>query len=143
MHLLLKSGIFPTREFKQWDAVQNKMWPVLKTFIHGAYARKLVAANIRTTMGQQGYVPQNMYNVLNKSDNSSTDTTKMHTAAAATMRSTLGNSYQASVVPAELTAAINAITANQQSLYQHIAPLLQQMAALSFQVQPPCRHASL
>ena len=61
MHLLLKSGIFPTREFKQWDAIQNKTWPVLMTFVHGAYVRKLVAANIRTTTSQQGYVPQNMY----------------------------------------------------------------------------------
>jgi hypothetical protein len=52
MHLLLKSGIFLTREFKSWDAVQNKTWPVLKTFVHGAYARKLVASNIRNTMGQ-------------------------------------------------------------------------------------------
>jgi hypothetical protein len=36
MHLLLKSGIFPERKFKSWDAVQNKTWPVLKTFVHGA-----------------------------------------------------------------------------------------------------------
>jgi hypothetical protein len=100
MHLFLKSGIFPTREFKQWDAVQNKTWPVLKAFIHGAYARKLVAASIRTTMDQQGYVPQNMYNILNKHDDSSTDTTVTHTAGAATMGSTLSNTYQASIVSA-------------------------------------------
>jgi hypothetical protein len=35
-----------------------------------------------------------------------------------------------------LTAAINTIVANQQSLYQHIALLLQQIAVLSFQAQP-------
>ncbi len=39
------------------------------------------------------------------------------TAAAMTMGSTLGNTYQASVVPPELTAAINTIAVNQQSLY--------------------------
>jgi hypothetical protein len=59
-----------------------------------------------------------------------------HTAAAADTGSTLGNTYQATVIPPELTAAINTIAANQQSLYQHIAPLLQQMAALSFHMQP-------
>jgi hypothetical protein len=90
MHFLLKSGIFPMREFEQWDAIQNKMWPVLKTFVHGAYACKLVVANICTTTGQQGYVPQNMYNVLDKPDDSSADTMATHTAAAATMGSTLG-----------------------------------------------------
>jgi hypothetical protein len=100
MLLLLRSGIFPTREFKQWDAIQNKTWPVLKTFVHGTYALKLVAANIRTTMVQQGYVPQNMYHVLNKKDDSSADTTVTHSAVAATTGSTLGNTYQASIVPA-------------------------------------------
>ncbi len=77
-----------------------------------------------------------MYNVLEEPDDSSADTTVMHTAVAATTGSTLGNSYQASIIPAELTAAINTIAANQQSLYHHIAPLLQQMATLSFQAQP-------
>ena len=136
MPLLLKSGVFPTREFEQWGAVQNKTWPVLKTFIHGAYVRKLIVANIRTTTGQQGYVPQNMYHVLDERDNSSADTMMTHTAAAATTGSTLGNTYQASIAPAELTAAINTITENQQSLYQQIALLSQQMAALSFKAQP-------
>jgi hypothetical protein len=59
------------------------------------------------------------------------------TAAAVTTGSTLGNTYQAFVVPPELTAAINTIAANQESLYHHIAPPLQQMAELSFQAQPP------
>jgi hypothetical protein len=66
LHLLLKSGIFPTREFKQWDAIQNKTWPVLKTLDCGNFARKVVAANIHTMMGQQQYVPQNMCNILDK-----------------------------------------------------------------------------
>jgi hypothetical protein len=137
MHLLLKSVIFPTREFKSWDAVPNRTWPVLKTFVHGAYARKLVVPNIRNTMGQQGYIPQNMYHVLDKGNNTSdADATVTQRVAAATTGSTLGNTYQATVPP-ELMAAINTIAANQQSLYQHIAPLSQQMAALSFHVQPP------
>jgi hypothetical protein len=137
MHLLLKSGIFPTRDFESWDAVPNKTWPVFKTFFHGAYVRKLVALNIRNTAGQQEYVPQNMYHVLDGGNNTSnTDTTLTQTTAAGTTGSTLDNTYQATAIPPDLTAAINTITVNQQSLYQHIAPLSQQMAALSFHVQP-------
>ncbi len=139
MHLLLKSGIFvQTREFESWDAIPNKTWLVLKTFVHGAYARNLVSSNIRNTTGQQGYVPQNIHHILDKGNNTSNaDTTLTQTAAAATTGSTLGNTYQATVVPPELMAAINMIAANQQSLYQHIAPLSQQIAALSFQAKPP------
>jgi hypothetical protein len=51
MHLLLKSGIFPTKEFKSWDAVQNNTWPILKSFVHGVYVCKLVASNICNTTG--------------------------------------------------------------------------------------------
>jgi hypothetical protein len=79
-----------------------------------------------------------MYHVLEEGDDTSdTNTMVTHTAAVVTTGSTLSNTYQASVIPPELTAAINTIVANQQSLYNHIAPLLQQMAALSFQRQPP------
>jgi hypothetical protein len=144
MHLFLKSGIFPTREFESCDAVPNKTWPVLKTFVHGVYAQKLVALNIHNTTGQQGYIPQNMYHALDGGNNTSnTNTTVTQTAAAATTGSTLGNTYQATAIPPELMAAINTITANQQSLYQHIALLSQQMAALSFHVQPPTQARQL
>jgi hypothetical protein len=54
-------------------------------------------------------------------------------AAAATTGSTLGTTYQALVFLAELATVINMIAANQQALYQHIAPLTQQMAAMSYQ----------
>jgi hypothetical protein len=159
MQLLLKSRIFPVCEFEDWEAVPNKLWQILNTFIHGAYGRKLVAANLHCTAGQNGYVQrsQNMYNVFKEgNDLSNTTTTVMHTAAAATTGSTLGNTYktaQAST-PQELTMAINTIAANQQSLYHHIVLLLQQMAALSFTQQttqarlpvfqaPPIQHLTI
>jgi hypothetical protein len=70
-------------------------------------------------------------------DDSSVETTVTHTAAAAataaTMGSTLGSTYQASLVTAELTAAIKTIAANQQALHAQVAPLTQQMAAMSYQ----------
>ncbi len=41
--LLMKSGIFPIKEFKIWAAMPNKMYPSLKTFIHETYTRRLTA----------------------------------------------------------------------------------------------------
>ncbi len=65
-----------------------------------------------------------MYRVLDRgNDTSDADTTVTQMAAAATTGSTLGNTYQATAIPPELIAAINMIAANQQPLYQHIAPL--------------------
>jgi hypothetical protein len=123
---------------RQGSSRVNKTWPVLKTFVHGTYARKFNASNICNTMGPQGYVPQNMYHILDGGNNTSnTNMTVTQLAAAGTTGSTLGNTYQATAIPPELMAAINMIVVSQQSLYQHIAPLLQQMAALSFHAQPP------
>jgi hypothetical protein len=56
-------------------------------------------------------------------------------AAMATTGSTMGSTYQTQAIPQDLTTAINMFAANQQSLYQHIAPLMQQMAAMLFQAQ--------
>jgi hypothetical protein len=36
VRLLMQSGIFPIKEFKTWDAMPNKTYPSLKTFIHEA-----------------------------------------------------------------------------------------------------------
>jgi hypothetical protein len=139
MHLLLKSWIFPMHEFEDREAMPNKTWPIMKAFVHGAYVWQLVATNLCNTAGQQGYIQpaQNMYNVLNTNDSSNDAMTVTHTAAAATTRSTLGNTYQTQAIPQDLATAINVITANQHSLHQHIAPLMQQMAAMSFQAQQP------
>jgi hypothetical protein len=124
------------------------MWPLLKTFVHGAYACKLVANNLCNTAGQLGYVQpaHNMYNVLG-TDNSSNDTTLItQMVAAATTSSTLGSTYQTapSTVPHELTTAINTLAANQQLLFQHIAPLTQHMAAMLLHAKQPtqaCKQA--
>ncbi len=37
VQLLMASGIFPMREFEDWDATPNKTYNSLKIFIHGAY----------------------------------------------------------------------------------------------------------
>jgi hypothetical protein len=145
VHLLLQSRIFPIKEFEDWGVSPNKMWLALKTFIHGVYAWHLVAVELWSTLVQQGYVPaQNMYNILgtsgNDTNNKLTVVTVTQTTAAATTGSTLANTY-ATPVPAptdpHIASAINSLAANYQALYQHIVPLLQQMAAMSFNTQPP------
>ena len=133
MYLLLQAGIFRTREFEAWDAVVGKTWPVLKTFVQLAYQRRLVASGLCNTSGQQGYAAnQNAFQAFESNDNSSVDTAVTNIAATAnTTGSTLGQTYQATTVPDEWAAAIRTIADNQHALYQHIAPLSQQMAALS------------
>jgi hypothetical protein len=146
MYLFLQSGIFPTREFETWDAVPaaRKTWPTLKTFVQQAYQRKLIASSLRNTSGQMGYAPthtQNAFNVFTADDESSVESVVTQIGAppamATTTGSTLGSTYQASTVPTELAAAIHTIAANQQALYQHVAPLTQQMAAMSYHARPP------
>jgi hypothetical protein len=44
----------PMKEFEDWEAAPNKMWPALKTFIHGTYPWRLVADWLRSTLAQQG-----------------------------------------------------------------------------------------
>ncbi len=138
MYLFLQSGIFPNREFEVWDAypAASKTWPTLKTYIQQAFQRKLVANSFRNTTGQMGYAPNNnAFNVFSTDDKSSVDTAATKDGpppvTIGTTGSTLGSTYQASTVPTELAAAIQTIAANQQALYQHVAPLSQQMAALA------------
>jgi hypothetical protein len=51
VQLLMASGIFPMREFEDWEATLNKTYNSLKLFVQGAYAHQLVAIQLRT-MGQ-------------------------------------------------------------------------------------------
>jgi hypothetical protein len=46
--LLMQSGIFPLKEF-EWEATAVKTYPILKTFIHEAYSRRLMAMQLRNT----------------------------------------------------------------------------------------------
>ena len=64
VRLLMSSGIFLLKEFNTWDAMAVKSYPLLKTFIHKAYVRHLTSIQMQNTVGGQGYVQQNMYNIL-------------------------------------------------------------------------------
>ncbi len=130
------------KEFEDWEATTNKMWTSLNEFIHGAFQHRHVAVGICSTLAQHGYAPaNNNYTMLaNKFVDLDNDTFVEHTADGVTAGSMLGNKY-ATPAPMRmmtngLTSAINLLAANQQALNQHITPLLQHMAVVSFHVQP-------
>ncbi len=54
--ILMQLGIFPIKEFETWAAVPYKTYPLLKTFIHEAYMRRLTAITLRNTARQLGYI---------------------------------------------------------------------------------------
>ena len=140
VRLLMQSGIFPLKEFETWDAMPNKTYPGLKTFIHEAYTRRLTAISLRNTAGSLGYVGTNAnaFAGMNSTTGEETDdddaTTVTQAAAAATTGSTLGNTYAttgtSATFPAEVTAAIQQLAANQTSI-------MQQFAAFTVNNQPP------
>jgi hypothetical protein len=90
-------------------------------------------------VGQQGYVQQNMYNILNKDEDDDSNNnaivviqTAAAAAVAATTGSTIGSTYTATTtmtILTKVTAAINQLLANQ-------VVIMQQMAATSFCPQP-------
>ncbi len=80
-----------------------------------------------------------MYNVLETDEFSNNAALIMQIAAAATTGSTFGSMYQTatSIVPHELTMAINTLAANQQLLFQHIVLLTQHMATMLLHARQP------
>jgi hypothetical protein len=147
VQVLMAPCIFPTREFKEWEAAAIKLYMILKIFIHAAYARCLVAMQIRTS-GQQGYAPaHNMYNVLvdatSDIDDNNMVTLVMQTAAAATMGSTLGSTYAAPTAESEYTAGINQLSANQTQIRNQMEALsLGSPIHVAAPVQAPFQHAT-
>ena len=126
---LMQSGIFPIKEFETWDAMPNKTYPGLKTFIHEAYTRRLTAISLRNTAGSLGYVGNNtnafagINSTTGEDTNDDDATTVTQAAAAATTGSTLGNTYAATGTsasfPAEVSAAIQQLAANQTAIMHH------------------------
>jgi hypothetical protein len=54
VRLLMASGIFPLKEFDTWEVLPIKTYPILKTFVHKVYTRRLTSIHLRNTAGQQG-----------------------------------------------------------------------------------------
>ena len=146
VHLLMQSGIFPNKEFETWDAMPSKTYPGFKTFIHEAYTRRITEISLGNNAGSLGYVGNNAnaFSIINPSTGDETNddnaTTVTQTAAAAMTGSTLGNTYGATGTsvsfPAEVTAAIQQLRANQTSM-------MQQFAAFMANNQPPPTHSNI
>lgn len=135
--LLRQSNILPTKDFDDWEDVVHKTWPIMKTFFHKRYTKRLTAISMNATSGQHGYTNSNqygMFNMVQDADSTSTDGT-IHTAAAATNTvpppaiSTMGQSF-ATNTTTDLTNAIAQLVANQTAMTT-------QLAALSFAPTPP------
>jgi hypothetical protein len=131
VRLLMQLGIFPIKEFETWDAMPNKMYLGLKTFIHEAYTRRLMAISLLNTAGSLGYIGNNAnaFAGINSRTGEDTDdddaTTVTQAAAAATTGSTLGNTHTttgtSASFPAEVSAAIQQLNANQTAIMQQFA----------------------
>jgi hypothetical protein len=138
MRILMQAQVLPLKEFDMWEQTAVKTCPGLKTFVHEAYTRRLQSLALRTTTGQQGYVPggNNMFNVLSEQEdkediNTVDDETTVKQTAALTTSSTLGNTYGgAATIALEITMAINQLAVNQLAIQQ-------QMAAMMFTAPPP------
>ena len=55
VRLMIQANIFPLKEFNDWEAINPKTYPVLKTFIGGAYTRCKSVQQLCNTAGQMGY----------------------------------------------------------------------------------------
>ena len=131
LQLLMLSGIFPLKELNTWEVMAVKLYPQLKTFIHEASVRRL------TFIQMQGYIQQNMYNILDidgaEDNNDNTIITVPGVERATTPGSnTAESTYVATnvtTITVEVPAAINQLAANMH--------MLQQMAVMSVAAPPP------
>jgi hypothetical protein len=142
VRILVTSNMFPLKEFNAWELTANKTYSALTTFFHEVYGQCLMALELRSTSGQNGYTSKTMYNVLEGDDNTDDNTVSTITqtavvAAAGTTATSAGMSGITTTVygltiNADIAAAINQLSANR-------ATIMTQMVALSF-AQEPTQH---
>ncbi len=94
-----------------------------------------------STSGQQGYAPPTSpYALLAEGLDSDDDTTMTQMATAATVGSTLGNTYDTPAPPSTMTdqlvLAMQLLAINQQAILQHMAVMMYQAKQPLLQ---PCR----
>jgi hypothetical protein len=130
--ILFQANIFPLKEFDMWEASATKTYPALNTFFHEAYGQRLTAMALHSTSGQNGYVTQTIYNLLQGDDNTNEDTvtTITQTAAATTTTGTAPTARPA--INADINTAINQLLANKTAI-------MLQMASILF-AQAPAQH---
>ncbi len=99
-------------------------YPALKTFIYGAYGRRLTAMALPSTSGQNGYANQMIYNVMEAGldDDTDNDTVTTVTQAAA-LTTNAGDATPSGItaISDEVAAAINQLAANQLAIMSQMA----------------------
>jgi hypothetical protein len=135
VQILIQANIFPLKEFNTWEAMTPKTYSALKTFIHKAYSRCLTVMVLCSTSGQNRYTHQRIYNILEAGideDNDNITVTTITQTAAVTSATGITTPSSSTAISAEVAAAINQLSANQDAI-------MSQMAAMSF-VPPPTQH---
>jgi hypothetical protein len=138
VQLLLQSGVFPMKDFEDWEREASKTWTDLKRFVQAAYQRKLTVLNLRMTSGTGGYISQNMFNVLGDDDDdvSVASTSTGNSLVMAAANATVNSGVTApTAVSADVLTAIQTLAANQ-------ATIVQQMAAFSLSASRPAVQAA-
>jgi hypothetical protein len=122
VRILITSNMFLLKEFDTWESTVNKTYLALKTFFHKAYGRHLMALELWSTSGQNGYTSSlTIFNVMEGDDNTNNNTVATITqTAAATAAGTTGtapstsgvtsNSYNLAI-NADIVAAISQLLA--------------------------------
>jgi hypothetical protein len=120
----MQSSIFPLKEFNNWELITPKTYPALKTFIGAAYTRRMLAIQLRNTVEQMGYTPQNqnMYNIFGNNNNTMATKNK---PTKLTSSSSITGGHTAATIQDSVIQVINQLSANQHTL-------INQMAAMSF-----------
>jgi hypothetical protein len=144
IQLLLQSGIFPMKDFEDWEREASKTWTDLKRFVQSAYQRKLTVLNLRMTSGSGGYVSQNMFNVLQDDDDDVEDADSVSTGnsliqAAANVTVNSGVTAPTAVSNDVLTA-INTLAANQATIVQQMAAFSLSASRTAHQTAAPAVH---
>jgi hypothetical protein len=142
VYILVMSNMFSLKEFNAWESMANKTYPAHKTFFHKAYGWHLMALELRSTSGQNGYTSQTMYNLLEGDDDTDNNTVtsiiQTATLAAAGTTATfagmsgINTTAYGSTINVDIAAAINQLSVNQTTI-------MTKMAALSI-AQEPAQH---
>ena len=94
--------------------------------MYKAYGRRLTAMALRSTLGQNGYSNQTMYNLFAKENENDSDndtvTTITQTAALRAAPSSMSTT-KGTTISAKVAAAINQLSANQTTLMAQMAAM--------------------
>jgi hypothetical protein len=127
VRILIQFNISPLKEFDAWEAIPLKTYPALKTFMHEAYGHRLMAMVLCSTLGQNQYFNQMMYNIFAEENENESDEdtvmTMMQTAALTATPSSTGTE-KGTAVSTKVATAINQLPANQNAMMAQMVALM-------------------